>query len=430
MDVLTALAAAGAVHRREPAPPGRLRMANLSLEHGNSDGSCFAYVSLGMILGRASATTRRRPASASSASIWSRRAASIASRPGSILSFANVVTPWTQPVRAASRVLRRAFEAAQETGDLTFAAYARNTSITNLLAAGAPLGEVEREAEDALAFAQKSRLRPHRRHHHRAARAHPHAARPDAGLRLLRRRRVRAAAVRAPPRREPAPGDRRVPLLDPQAAGALLRRRLRGRPRGRREGGARCSGRRCRSSSWPSIISTPRWRAPRHCDALAAAERPRHLEALQAHHRQLAVWAENCPENFANRAALVGAEIARLEGRELDAERLYEEAIRSARARRLRPERGARQRARRALLRGARLRDDRPRLSAQRPPLLPALGRRRQGAAARAAPPASARRAGAARADRARSAHRSSSSTSRPCSRCRRPCRARSSSTS
>ena len=43
------------------------------------------------------------------------------------------------------------------------------------------------------------------------------------------------------------------------------------------------------------------------------------------------MWAENCPENFGNRAALVAAEIARLEGRELDAERLYEEAIRSAR---------------------------------------------------------------------------------------------------
>ena len=39
-----------------------------------------------------------------------------------------------------------------------------------------------------------------------------------------------------------------------------------------------------------------------------------------------------CPENFENRAALVGAEIARIEGRELDAERLYEQAIRSARA--------------------------------------------------------------------------------------------------
>jgi hypothetical protein len=68
------------------------------------------------------------------------------------------------------------------------------------------------------------------------------------------------------------------------------------------------------------------------CDAASAGERARHLETLAAHHKQLEVWAENCPENFENRAALVGAELARLEGRELDAERLYEQAIRSARA--------------------------------------------------------------------------------------------------
>ena len=55
-------------------------------------------------------------------------------------------------------------------------------------------------------------------------------------------------------------------------------------------------------------------------------------DCSSAHHRQLQLWAANCPENFENRAALVGAEIARLDGRELDAERLYEQAIRSARA--------------------------------------------------------------------------------------------------
>ena len=60
--------------------------------------------------------------------------------------------------------------------------------------------------------------------------------------------------------------------------------------------------------------------------------------------KQLVEWAENCPENFANRALLVGAEIARIEGRELDAERLYEAAIRSARENDVRPERSARQR--------------------------------------------------------------------------------------
>ena len=54
--------------------------------------------------------------------------------------------------------------------------------------------------------------------------------------------------------------------------------------------------------------------------------------ALEAHCKQLEIWAAGCPENFENRAELVAAEIARVEGREIDAERLYEQAIRSARA--------------------------------------------------------------------------------------------------
>jgi predicted ATPase/signal transduction histidine kinase/CheY-like chemotaxis protein/HPt (histidine-containing phosphotransfer) domain-containing protein len=41
--------------------------------------------------------------------------------------------------------------------------------------------------------------------------------------------------------------------------------------------------------------------------------------------------AENCPESYQNRYCLVAAELARIEGREIDAEYLYEEAISSAR---------------------------------------------------------------------------------------------------
>jgi signal transduction histidine kinase/GAF domain-containing protein len=67
------------------------------------------------------------------------------------------------------------------------------------------------------------------------------------------------------------------------------------------------------------------------CAATPADEHPPHLEALAAHHRQLEIWASHCPENFADRTALVAAEIARIEGRQLDAERLYEESIRHAR---------------------------------------------------------------------------------------------------
>lgn len=45
---------------------------------------------------------------------------------------------------------------------------------------------------------------------------------------------------------------------------------------------------------------------------------------------QLQVWAQQCTESFACRVALVGAEIAHIEGRLVDAELLYEEAIRQA----------------------------------------------------------------------------------------------------
>ncbi len=67
-------------------------------------------------------------------------------------------------------------------------------------------------------------------------------------------------------------------------------------------------------------------------DSASPDERQKHFEALTAHHKQLELWAEHCPENFENRAALVGAEIARIEGRVVDAEGLYEKAIHSAHA--------------------------------------------------------------------------------------------------
>src|SRR5262249_14196284 len=67
-------------------------------------------------------------------------------------------------------------------------------------------------------------------------------------------------------------------------------------------------------------------------DSASPDQNQQHVDALTAHFKQLEIWAENCPENFENRAALIGAEIARIEGRELDAMRLYEKAIRSAHA--------------------------------------------------------------------------------------------------
>ena len=63
----------------------------------------------------------------------------------------------------------------------------------------------------------------------------------------------------------------------------------------------------------------------------SADEQQAWRELLTAHQEQLREWAENYPPTFADKHALVSAEIARLEGRDADAMRLYEQAIQSAR---------------------------------------------------------------------------------------------------
>jgi hypothetical protein len=66
--------------------------------------------------------------------------------------------PWTRHLRAGRDLICRAIEIADRGGDLTFTAYSRHDLIENLLAAGEPLGDTQREAENVLAFAQKSRF--------------------------------------------------------------------------------------------------------------------------------------------------------------------------------------------------------------------------------------------------------------------------------
>jgi PAS domain S-box-containing protein len=65
-------------------------------------------------------------------------------------------------------------------------------------------------------------------------------------------------------------------------------------------------------------------------DHATPEQRPRHFDSVLDHHRELQVWAEANPETFEDRAALVGAEVARIEGRVRDAQELYDEAIRAA----------------------------------------------------------------------------------------------------
>jgi PAS domain S-box-containing protein len=306
------------------------RMANLSLEHGNSDGSCFAYVWLGMILGPHFGDYR-------AGFRFGRLGYDLVDKRGlhrfqarAYMSFGNLVMPWTRHVQTGRDLVRLAFDAANKIGDLTFAAYSCNNLNTNLLATGDPLGDVQREAENGLDFARKARfglvidiitaqlglirtlrgLTPQfgsfndeqfdesRFEHH--LRSDPRLALPECWY-WIRKLQARCFAQDYSSAIEAASNARRLLWTSPSFFevaeyhfyAALAR--------------AAC------------------------CDMMPASEKPAHFEALLAHHEQLAIWAENCPENFGNRAALAAAEIARINGQDLEAMRCYEEAINLAR---------------------------------------------------------------------------------------------------
>ena len=247
------------------------------------------------------------------------------------MDFGSVVLPWTRHVRAGRDLVRRAFEAANKIGDLTYAAYCGNQLNTNLLAAGDPLAEVEREAEHGLAFAQKARF----------------------GLvidiiatQLGLIRTLRGLTPKFGSFDDEQFDERRIERRfseNPDLAFVecwYWIRKLQARFFAGDYASAIEASSRARRLLWtsPSLvrngrISLLRRAFPRRILRFRGSRRAAAaLDAVAAHHRQLGIWAANCPENFENRAALVGAEIARIEGRELDAERLYEQAIRSARA--------------------------------------------------------------------------------------------------
>ncbi|MCP3711493.1 AAA family ATPase [Paraburkholderia sp. CNPSo 3274] len=306
------------------------RMVNLSLERGNADASSYAYVRLGVIAGL-------RFGDYETAYRFGRLGYELVEQRGlkrydarTYMTFGGLVLPWKQPVRAGRDLVRRTFEAANRSGDLACAAYSCFHLNTNLLAAGDPLEEVQGEAERGLAFAQKMR----------------YGAIVD-GIS------VQLGLVRALRGLTPTFGriddanfdelriERRF-AENPNLAIAecwYWIRKLQARFFAGDYGAAVDAALRARRLLWAS----PSFEIAEYhfygalsraaCFGTATAEeRQVHIEALAEHQGQLEIWAGTCPENFENRAALVGAEIARIEGRALDAEALYEQAIRSAQA--------------------------------------------------------------------------------------------------
>jgi PAS domain S-box-containing protein len=307
------------------------RVINLSLERGNCDASCAAYAFLGIVAGPCFGDYRAAYRFGQLGYDLIERRGLTRFRARIYMDFGNVVLPWTKHVRAGRDLVRRAFEAANKVGDLTYAAYCGNELNTNLLAAGDPLAEVEREAERGLAFAQKARFG-----------FVINSIAPQLGL----IRTLRGLTPTFGCFDDEQFDERRIECHfseNPDLAFVecwywvrkLQARFFAGDYASAIEASSRAQRLLWTSPSYFEQAEYVFYSALSHAtsyDAAPADQQRQHVDPLAAYHRQLQLWAANCPDNFENRAALVGAEIARIEGRELDAERLYEKAIRSARA--------------------------------------------------------------------------------------------------
>jgi PAS domain S-box-containing protein len=331
LDVLTKLAAPFEYTDANLLSLAICRMVNLSLERGNSDRSCFAYVWLGVIAGPHFGNYKAgfRFGQLGYDLIEERGLKRLPAR--SYMCFGNFVLPWTKHVRAGRDLVRRAFEAANKDGDLTYASYCGNQLNTNLLAAGDPLGDVQREAENGLAFAQKARFA-----------FGIDLIAPQLGLIRTLRGLTPTFGCFDDEQFDEVQTEQRFSENPDLAFGECWYwiRKLQARFFAGDYAGSLDASSRAQRLLWtsPSKFETAEYHfygalsQAASCESAAADQRQQHVEALVAHHRQLEIWAANCLENFENRAALVGAEIARIDGRDVDAMRLYEQAIRSARA--------------------------------------------------------------------------------------------------
>jgi PAS domain S-box-containing protein len=304
------------------------RLINISIQHGMIGASVHALGWFGNILG---AVFRRYREGFSFAKL----SCDLVEKHGFIAYQARVhlamhmVAIWTRPIASALDSNRAAFRAAIETGDLTYACYSLVHTITDLLLRNDSLDAVWRESETALDFVRKAR------YHEMVDGLLPME-------RFIAAMRGRTKSLST--------------FSDAQFDEAAFEARLTS---------DRMSSMVC--YYWISKLKL-RFLAGDHAEALAAADSAKALlwaatgqvylldyfyysalavaalyetasadeqigwrAHLSAHREQLREWAETYPPTFADKHTLVSAEIARLEGRDRDAMRLYERAIQLAR---------------------------------------------------------------------------------------------------
>jgi predicted ATPase/signal transduction histidine kinase len=307
------------------------RLVILSLENGNCDASCFAYVWLAMFAGPRFDNYRdgfrfgqlgydlaeKRGLTRYQARIW--------------MNMGSTVLPWAKHVAGGRELVRRAFDAAYRIGDLTFASYSWDQLVTVCLAAGDPLAEVQTECENGIAFARRVRFG-----------LVLELCGAQLGLIMTLRGLTPTFGCLDHPGYTEIETEHRL-VNSPNLVFAEFYywvRKLQAHFFAGDLASAVDASLHAEPLLWTSaaMFESAEYRlygALAHAaawDQAIGEKRQEHFEALLAHRQQLEVWAEVNPETFDDRATIVTAEVARIEGRVLDAEQLYEESIRLARA--------------------------------------------------------------------------------------------------
>lgn len=308
------------------------QLVTTTVEHGSADGSVGGYALFGAALaepmfGRyADAQRFGRLADA-----LVRRCKQVALAPMVTLLDGDVIRPYgAQPRRDGRGAIEAAFLSAQENGVLSWACVCCDHFVSNLLSVGEPLDQVWTESEERLAFVRQAR----------DPRVEALLISQRQLIRSLRGQTAQLGLFEDPDFDEARFLDTarrgRLPLVLCRHEILTLQARFFA---GDHEEALRASAR-ARPLLWATgsdvqvtdfFFYTALSCAAR-LDTAPADERAALWRTLSAHQEQLRQWAEASPVNFADRAALVDAEVARLRGDASAATRLYEEAIRAARA--------------------------------------------------------------------------------------------------
>lgn len=134
------------------------RMANLSIDHGNTSASPLAYAYLGMVVGPCFGNYPRAFELGQLGFALVERGRHAQYRARVTMCFAYHVLPWTQEMRQTLPLLRTAFDIARETGDITYCGFASCTLISSMLFCGTALDLVEAESAPRLELMAAARF--------------------------------------------------------------------------------------------------------------------------------------------------------------------------------------------------------------------------------------------------------------------------------